>query len=466
MTRGRLTGPDVLSGGWIRLALLVAASAPAARAATIQVDSTSDLVQDSGSCTLREAILSANTDTPSGATSGECAAGNGSDEIVFAGPGTIVLSGTPLPMITEDLMISGLGAAQQVVDANDQSRVLEIGTGVVVELSGMTLTNGRSEGFDGGGILNEGQLTVLDAVLSDNKTDFNGGGIHNTGILTVWRSRLAGNSAQNGGGIYTDAGSTEAYDTVFDGNLTGGIAPFGGGGGAILSTASSLAVDACTFVGNIAGNGGAIVATLGTGQTSTVANSTFSSNEAILDGGGLVACCGAILTVEHSTFFGNRADRFGNGTGEGGGLDLTTTNLLTSVIVAGNVVGTGTVPDDIFGTVNAASTNNVIGVDSGFTGISDGVGGNQIGPAASPLDPVLGPLADNGGPTETHALLTGSPAIDAGSPLCPPPATDQRGFLRVDGACDVGAYEVGAAEPIFLDGFESGDTTAWSDVVP
>jgi hypothetical protein len=63
-------------------------------------------------------------------------------------------------------------------------------------------------------------------------------------------------------------------------------------------------------------------------------------------------------------------------------------------------------------------------------------------------DAMLGPLADNGGPTKTHALLAGSPAIDAGSPDCPPPATDQRGVLRPQGAaCDIGAFESGATPP-------------------
>ena len=57
-------------------------------------------------------------------------------------------------------------------------------------------------------------------------------------------------------------------------------------------------------------------------------------------------------------------------------------------------------------------------------------------------DAMLGPLQDNGGPTETHDLLPGSPAIDAGSVNCPPPATDQRGEARPQGAkCDIGAVE-------------------------
>jgi hypothetical protein len=55
----------------------------------------------------------------------------------------------------------------------------------------------------------------------------------------------------------------------------------------------------------------------------------------------------------------------------------------------------------------------------------------------------LGPLGDNGGPTQTRALLIGSPAIDAGSNDCPPPATDQRGTARPQGAgCDIGAFEL------------------------
>jgi hypothetical protein len=45
-------------------------------------------------------------------------------------------------------------------------------------------------------------------------------------------------------------------------------------------------------------------------------------------------------------------------------------------------------------------------------------------------------------------LLAGSPAIDAGSPDCPPPATDQRGGVRPQGAaCDIGAFESGATPP-------------------
>jgi hypothetical protein len=75
-------------------------------------------------------------------------------------------------------------------------------------------------------------------------------------------------------------------------------------------------------------------------------------------------------------------------------------------------------------------------------------GGNLSWPDATcpgnNQDPLLDPagLQDNGGPTQTIALQPGSPAIDA-AVACPPPATDQRGVARPQGAaCDIGAFEL------------------------
>ena len=63
---------------------------------------------------------------------------------------------------------------------------------------------------------------------------------------------------------------------------------------------------------------------------------------------------------------------------------------------------------------------------SGFTSITPGEDFDSL-------------LADNGGPTQTHALFPDSAAIDAAGNCGL--ATDQRGRLRNDGACDSGPYE-------------------------
>ena len=68
-------------------------------------------------------------------------------------------------------------------------------------------------------------------------------------------------------------------------------------------------------------------------------------------------------------------------------------------------------------------------------------GFNAAGDKAN-TDPQLGVLTNNGGTTQTHALPGASPAVNAGGG-CPPPATDQRGVPRPQGAaCDIGAYEL------------------------
>jgi predicted outer membrane repeat protein len=96
---------------------------------------------------------------------------------------------------------------------------------------------------------------------------------------------------------------------------------------------------------------------------------------------------------------------------------------------------------DIYGTVDGASSYDLVGSNAGLSGISDGVNHNQVGTAASPLDPLLSPLGYYGGPTETFALLPGSPARLAGSADYAY-ATDQRGQPSqvVGGMVDVGAF--------------------------
>ena len=83
---------------------------------------------------------------------------------------------------------------------------------------------------------------------------------------------------------------------------------------------------------------------------------------------------------------------------------------------------------------------------------------NVVGAAA----PGLKPLALYGGSIRSHALLPSSPARDI-SLGCG--SLDQRSAPRSAPICDAGAFEFGAASPLaglFGDGFESGDTAAWT----
>src|SRR5687768_3392950 len=90
--------------------VLAYASSPA-WASTITVDSLADDADpNDGECTLREAIISANTDTRSGTAAGECAAGSGGDLIdIGVSSGTVNLTGA-LPNLASNIAIEGPGA--------------------------------------------------------------------------------------------------------------------------------------------------------------------------------------------------------------------------------------------------------------------------------------------------------------------------------------------------------------------
>ena len=121
--------------------------------------------------------------------------------------GSIQLGGTQLPTITDNLTITGLGADQLTIDADGQSRIFEIAASTTVDISGLTLTGGSAS--EGGGIINNGTLTVTNCTISGNTAIFNGGGIFNFGggTLTVTNCTIRGNTANfSGGAIFTNGG--------------------------------------------------------------------------------------------------------------------------------------------------------------------------------------------------------------------------------------------------------------------
>jgi len=97
-------------------------------------------------------------------------------------------------------------------------------------------------------------------------------------------------------------------------------------------------------------------------------------------------------------------------------------------------------------------------------------GFNQPGDSDDEADAGLSALGDHGGTTRTFDLLAGSPAI-ARVPAEDCADHDQRGVDRtIHGLpCDSGAVErtsQAVPTPLFVDGFEQGDSEAWSDTVP
>ena len=67
------------------------------------------------------------------------------------------------------------------------------------------ISGNSATGYTGGGIENEGSITVVDSTISGNNASTTGGGIQNEWSMTVVNSTISGNSASTGGGgIYSD----------------------------------------------------------------------------------------------------------------------------------------------------------------------------------------------------------------------------------------------------------------------
>ncbi|HUG66550.1 MAG TPA: choice-of-anchor Q domain-containing protein [Pirellulaceae bacterium] len=351
-------------------------------------------MDDSGGGSLRQAVLDAN-------------ASPGDDIIQFSlgVTGTITLTSGELK-ITDTVDLQGPGAGVVAVSGNNASRVFYVGADATI--SGLTITGG-SAGSDGGGIYNQGRLT-LD------------------------QSTLTGNRAYNGGGIFNAHGATLTVDgSTLSGNLA--ALPSGGGSGGGIINWGTLTVDNSTFSGNSAGNGGGGIHNAFHG-TLTVQNSTFSGNSAAF-GGGIYN--DKTLTLKSSTLSGNSAWE-----NRGGGIYIGPNAIATTL---NNTIVAANFSDDISGAVGVSSSHNLVGVNTNLSGISHGSNGNHIGTAAAPINPMLGALQNNGGLTQTLALLPGSPAINAGDNSLIPAGvtTDQRGpgYARVDdGTVDIGAYEL------------------------
>ncbi len=357
-----------------------------------------------GQCTFSDAVQAANTNL---AVQG-CAAGSGTDNIVFSVAGTITLASTVT--ISESVTIAGGGSITLSPTGTNRILYLDDTPPANVTLSGLTFAGNGTSTHDGAAIFHyDGALTIQYCVFTGNSTTGRGGAIFNYfGSLTIQDSTFSGNHANtgNGGAIYMYAGGP-------------------------------LTISNSTLTGNTAQSGGAIY--LYNAAASSITNSTLSGNSATGKGGAIVMY-GTDLAISNSTLSGNSA-----GT-DGGAIYLTGSTLtLVSTIVANSTDLGGAPKGDIWDETGATvnSTNSLIGNTAGF---NFNVDVNNI----KNQNPLLGPLANNGGTTRTHALLAGSPAIDKGSnPLAL--AFDQRGagFPRTTGAqTDIGAFEgVGVAPP-------------------
>jgi predicted outer membrane repeat protein len=245
------------------------------------------------------------------------------DQVEAAGAGTTVVfapgwyggcSAEGLALANGVALAGSAGAAATVIDCGGAGRHFAVGGGASVRIKGLTLTggvapNGGNISSDGGCVLVEGSLVVVDSVFSNCSAEGWGGAIAARGsaAINVSRCNFTGNAAGEGGGAihaaadYLPGGTLVVEDSVFSGCTAATW-----GGAIAVPGSAELEISRSTFTGNTAGEGGGgIYADAGNVSEGSFAlvDSVFSDCGA-RGGGAISFWSSATLSTLRCTFVG------------------------------------------------------------------------------------------------------------------------------------------------------------------
>lgn len=249
---------------------------------------------DSGPGSLRDAINLAAAD----------------DQIHFQPglTGTVTLS-TPLS-VSRSVQIRGNGAV--TLNGANQNRHFDIASNVDVTLADLVLEDGMAS--DGGAIFSQGRIRLANLILRNNTATSRGGALFvASGNYVITGCLFESNNSTAEGGAWVDFSTapSQILDSIIAGNFSNGA-----GGAARIASGQPLTIQRTRFQGNIAGGtnltGGAI-----SSQNSflTIEDSTFAGNKAVF-GGGVYASSfnsSTTLRLSRSLLLGNSAEQAGGG---------------------------------------------------------------------------------------------------------------------------------------------------------
>jgi hypothetical protein len=402
------------------------------------------------------------------------------------------------------------------------SRVFNIGANATVAMQRLAITKAKApdgvtggagddgtDGADGGGIRNDGALSLILCTITESHAGIGGSAAPN-------RAGIGGHGG-SGGAIFSNGPlSLTACSIGHNAAGAGGFAPHrgtgggtggdGGRGGAIFSS-GALSVNSCNFVSNQSGTGGdAEISFDGRGGNggdggAIFSNSKFDVVSCTVDenqsgkGGQAIAGTGSqtqggnggrgggiftsgTFSLSSSTLSLNQTGEGGPGSGSSGGggngggiYNAGIFSLLSSTIVE-NIAGFIGAGGGLFvesGALGSVTHATIVGnlaftITGPFAGgfynnngtlalhysIVAGNSGDTFGPFTNDTnfiggDPLLVPLGNYGGVAFTRPPLPGSPVIDAAANSTVP--TDERGFNRINNP-DIGAAEFQGFEDI------------------
>ena len=258
---------------------------------------TGNLVGSDPECTLRAAVQEANASAVD-----EITLPAGIFTLSIDGPGEDSAATGDID-IDSDITIAGAGVSSTMIDADGIDRVFHVVSGTAT-LSGATITGGSSSS-DGGALLVSlgSSLDVSQAILIANTTSGDGGGIKNDGTLTVTDTEVSWNSSVAGGGLLNNGTATLNRVLIHTNTAT-----MGGG----IRNDSNLTVVNST----ITGNSGTIQAgALSNTGDAWLTNVTITANDSPLNGGIVDATGAAKIYPLNAIIAGNTSSTNPDATG-------------------------------------------------------------------------------------------------------------------------------------------------------
>jgi hypothetical protein len=234
-----------------------------------------------GAAALATAVTAANT-TPS---------------VLRLAPSCTYLLTSALPQVSGHIVLLGGPATSIRRDpATPDLRLLDVAAGGRLRVWQITLLNGGTTTGPGGGVRNAGDLVLDHVTLTGNTAlNDNGGALENTGTAVVAHSLLAANAtrgpdgSRDGGGIHND-GTLTVFLSRFSGNIA-----VRDGGGVFTAAGHTTRLIQSTLASNTAANLGGGIANRG---TTTLVRTLVRYNQAIgttTAGGGIQNAAGSVV---------------------------------------------------------------------------------------------------------------------------------------------------------------------------
>ncbi|GIU82263.1 MAG: CSLREA domain-containing protein [Acidobacteria bacterium] len=214
-------------------------------------------------CSLREAVAAANSTTASDiinfnipTTDPNCSLGVC---VITLTLGDLTINSIS---VSGSLTITNAGGSQGIeISGNGNSRVF-FNNGSLT-LNSLTIRDGFANGGNGGGIFNAvgASMGIINSTIRNNSCTYDGGGILNSGQMRITNSTISNNTSTSGNGAgITNGGSLSLSHVTISNNTAanvgGGVfAPFGGVNASNTIIANNSASNGPDFFGSINSSG-------------------------------------------------------------------------------------------------------------------------------------------------------------------------------------------------------------------